>query len=258
MQNFLPSSFFTLTHLPFSSLSLHSVVLFHWPTYLVLFSHPSLRTLVLQWLSISGCARKLPFPCLTLWELFHLPWRGFTSCPAAESPSAIFHHTAPHPPALSRGKYQDNQTCLPVIHVTICLGFPVFECSDTHPASQNISGLLLSKFLNLNKHERPNSALGSVCTNPICDIEWGCLNQCEHGVWPRAFQLIYGVHLAALNQVEPGLSTVFKQHCYPESSAMAAAMLDTRNDDTALSLLRHFPLSPELSDTACLLSWTLM
>lgn len=165
---------------------------------------------------------------------------------------------APHPPALSRGKYQNNQTCLPVIHVTICLGFPVFECSDTHPASQNISGLLLSKFLNLNKHERPNSALGSVCTNPICDIEWGCLNQCEHGVWPRAFQLIYGVHLAALNQVEPGLSTVFKQHCYPESSAMAAAMLDTRNDDTALSLLRHFPLSPELSDTACLLSWTLM
>lgn len=105
-----------------------------------------------------------------------------TSCPAAESPSAIFHHMAPHPPTLSHGKYQDNQTCLPMIHVTICLGFPLLECSDTHPASQNISGLLLSKFLNLNKHERPNSALGSICTNPICDIKWGCLNRCEHGV----------------------------------------------------------------------------
>lgn len=34
---------------------------------------------------------------------------------------------------------------------------------------------------------------------------------------------------------------------------MATAMLDTRNDDAALSLLCHFPLSPELSGTACLL-----
>lgn len=34
---------------------------------------------------------------------------------------------------------------------------------------------------------------------------------------------------------------------------MATAMLDTRNDDPALSLLCHFPWSPELSGTACLL-----
>lgn len=160
---------------------------------------------------------------------------------------------APLPSALSHEKYQDNQTCLAVIHVTICLGFPLFKCSDTHSASQNITGLLLSKFLNLNKHERPNSALGSVRTNLICGIKWGCLNQCEHGVWPRVFQLIYGVHLAALNQGQPGLSTVFKQHRSTESSAMATAMFDTRNDDAALSLLHHFSVSPELSDTACLL-----
>lgn len=120
--------------------------------------------------------------------------------------SNIWHHIPP-----SHGKYQDNQPCLSVIHVTICLGFPLSECCNTRPASQNISGLLLSKFLNLNKHERQNSALSSVCTNPICDIIWSCLNQPEHRAWPRGFQLIYGVHLAALNQGEPGLSADFKQ-----------------------------------------------
>lgn len=126
-------------------------------------------------------------------------------------PSTIFHHMAHRPSASSHGKYQDNQTCLAVIHVTICLGFPLFECCNTQPDSQNISGLLLSKFLNLNKHKRPNSDLGSICTNPICDIKWSRMNQCKHGVWHRVFTLIYGVHLAAPNQGEPGLSTVFKQ-----------------------------------------------
>lgn len=37
------------------------------------------------------------------------------------------------------------------------------------------------------------------------------MNQSEHGVWHKVFALIYSVHLAALNQGEPGLSAVFKQ-----------------------------------------------
>lgn len=184
--------------------------------------------------------------------LSHLPWKELASRPAAEGPSAIFHHMAPRPSTLSHGKYQDNQTCLAVIHVTICLGFPLFECCNTQPASQNISRLLLSKFLNLNKHERPNSALGSVCTNPICDIKWSCLNQSEDGVWPRVFHLIYGVHLAALNQGEPGLSAVFKQCQYTQNSVTATAVFGTRADNAALSLLCHFYMALELSDTACL------
>lgn len=96
---------------------------------------------------------------------------------AAEGPSTIFYHMAQHSSALSHGKYQNNQTCLAVIHVTICLGFLLCECCNTQPTSQNISGLLLSKFLNLNKHKRPNSDLGSICKNLICDIKW--MNQYE-------------------------------------------------------------------------------
>lgn len=157
--------------------------------------------------------------------LCHLPWEGLTSRPAAEGPSAIFHHMASHPSTSSHGKYQDNQTCLAVIHVTICLGFPLLKGCNTQPASQNISELLLSKVLNLNKYERPNSALGSACTNPIGDIKWSCLNQSERGVWPRIFQLIYGVHLAALNQGEPGLSAVFKKCRCMQNSVTSTAVV---------------------------------
>jgi len=181
-----------------------------------------------------------------------MPSKALASHPAAEGPSALFHHMAPCPSTLSCGKYQENQTCLAVIHVTICLGFPLY---NTQPASQNINGLLLSIFLNLNKHERPNSALGSVCTNPICDIKWSCLNQPERGAWPRVFQLIYSVHLDALNQGELGLSTLFKQRRYTQDSVTATAMFGTRADNAALSLLRHFYTGLELSDTACLIKW---
>lgn len=152
---------------------------------------------------------------------------------------------ASHPSTLSPGKYQDNQTCLAVIHVTICLDFLLFECCNTQPASQNISGLLLSKFLNLNKHERPNSALGSVCTNPIYDIKWSCLNQPKHGDWPRVFQLFYGVHLAALNQGEPGLSAVFEQCQYTHKTQLQPQPFSVPWLITQLLFLLP-------SDTACL------
>lgn len=66
------------------------------------------------------------------------------------------------------------------------------------------------------------------CTNPICDIKRSCLNQSECGVWPRVFQLIYGVHLAAPNQGEPGLNAVFKQCQYTQNSATAMGAFGTR------------------------------
>lgn len=187
MQNFFPS-FFTLTHLPFSSL---------FPSMLWCFCTDQpvwfYSLILLSGHCCSNGSASLAVPESHLFLVW--PFENSSTClgkcshPAQllRVPQPIFHHMAPHPPTLSHGKYQDNQTCLSVIHVTICLGFPLFECSDTHPASQNISGLLLSKFLNLNKHERPNSALGSFSTNPICDIKWGCLNQCKHGSLAQSF-----------------------------------------------------------------------
>lgn len=257
-----PLSSFFLHHHTFTfplPVSLHPEVPLPWPTwptYPVFLSHPLIRMLLMArhlWLS-QKAAHSSSIPLITRASvaLCHLPWKELASRPAAKGPSAIFHHMAPRPSTLSHGKYQDNQTCLTVIHVTICLGFPLFECCNTQPASQNISGFLLSKFLNLNKHERPNSALGSVCTNPICDIKWSCLNQSEHGVWPRVFQMIYGVHMAALNQGEPVLSAVFKQCQYTQGSVTAMAVFGTRADNTALSPLCHFYMALVLSDTACL------
>lgn len=90
------------------------------------------------------------------------------------------------------------------------------------------------------------------CTNPICDIKRSCLNQSECGVWPRVFQLIYGVHLFAPNQGKPGLSAVFKQCQYTQNSATVTGMFGTRADQTPLALLCYFYAAFGLSDTACL------
>lgn len=97
--------------------------------------HPPIRMLLIVqhlWLS-QKAARSSSIPLIAgaSVALCHLPWKELTSHPAAEGPSAVFRHMAPRPSTLSHEKYQDNQTCLPVIHATICLGFPLFECCNT-------------------------------------------------------------------------------------------------------------------------------